>query len=123
MVMAIKNIRVQTLTRQINKANLQMTLLAQKQQTLTSSSYMVGTEYKKYYSALNGVYGTISAEQEDAFTSKLEQLEPIYRALNEADNDIDIEIASLETQIQAWTKELESVEKLEAEKKEVPKLS
>lgn len=125
MVMAISTLRVQTLTRQINKCNLQMTLLASQQQTMSSVSFQVGREYRELYAKVNGVYGTISAEQEDSFTEKLAQLEPIYCLITEKDNDIDLQIAALETQLQAYTKELDEVKKLNAEsaKKEVPHLS
>ena len=94
MVMAISTLRVQTLTRQINKCNLQMTLLASQQQTMSSVSFQVGREYRELYAKVNGVYGTISAEQEDSFTEKLAQLEPIYCLITEKDNDIDLQILS-----------------------------
>ena len=125
MVMAIATGRVQTLTRLINKCNLQLTLLTQQQQTLSQMSSEIGRQYKQCYAYVNGVYGTISAEQEDTFTNKLKQLEPVYYMITEKDDDLDIQISLLETQLQAYTKELDSAKTLneESAKKEVPHLS
>ena len=121
MVMAIANLRIQTLTRQINKANLQMMLLTSQQSTMSYTSSKIGSDYKKLYTQLNGLGSTIEAEQQDSFTDKLNQLGDIYYIINEKDTEIDEEIAILETQIQAYTKELESVKKFAEEqaKKEV----
>ena len=122
---AIAHLRIQTLTRQINKCNLQMTLLAAQQQTMSQTSAEIGTEYRRLYAQVNGVYGIIDAEQKDSFTNKLRQLEPIYAMINAKDNSIDEEVAFLETQVQAYTKELEEVKKLEEKQnqKDVPHLT
>ena len=125
MVSAVTTTRIQTLTRQINRCQLQLSLLSQQEQTLSSTSAQIGRQYKQAYAYVNGVYGTISAEQEDAFTSKLEQLEPVYYSLNAKDSQIQTEIKELDTQINALTKELEKIQKLEDDqaKKDAPKLS
>ena len=44
---AITHMRIQQLTRQINKCNLQMTLLAAQQQTMSMTSAQIGTEYRQ----------------------------------------------------------------------------
>lgn len=121
----IATLRIQTLTRQINKANLQMMLLTQQQQTMSSVVAESGRQYQQLYAKINGVYGTITAQQQDLFTSKLEQLEAVYIPLSEKDNEIDMEIAALETQIKAYTEELKNVEKFQESqaKKEAPKLT
>ena len=125
MVSAVMTARIQTLTRQINRCQLQQTLLSQQEQTLSSTSAQIGREYKKAYAYVNGVYGTISAEQEDAFTSKLEQLEPVYYTINLKDSEIQTEIKELDTQLNALSKELEKAQKSEEEqaKKDAPKLT
>ena len=125
MVSSVMTARIQTITRRINSCQLQQALLSQQEQTLSSTSAQVGREYKKAYAQVNGVYGTISAEQEDALTSKLEQLEPVYYALNSKDSDIQTEIKELDTEINALSKELEKAQKSEEEqaKKDAPKLS
>lgn len=122
---ATTQLRIQTLTRLINKCNLQMALLSSQQQTMSQTSAELGTEYRRLYAQVNGVYGTITAEQQDAFTNKLKQLEPIYTLINNKDNEIDEEVSLLETQIQAYTKELENVKKLDETqlKDEAPKLT
>ena len=45
--------------------------------------------------------------------------------INAKDNDIDEQVALLETQVQAYTKELESIQKADEsqKKKEAPKLT
>ncbi len=125
MVQAITTARIQTITRQLNRYQLQQTLLAQQAQTLTQTSNEIGREYKKAYYSLNGLYGTVSAEQEDNLTAKIAQLEPVYYSINEKDNEIEIEIKELDTQIKALEKELENAEKAQEEqaKKDAPKLS
>ena len=125
MVSAVTTARIQTITRQLNKFQLQQTLLAQQEQTLSQTSAEIGRDYKKAYYSLNGLYGTVSAEQEDNLTAKIAQLEPVYYAINEKDNNLEIEIKELDTQIKALEKELENLEKTQDEqaKKDAPKLS
>ena len=117
----IGTMRIQTLTHRINKCQLQMTLLSQQQQTLFDTSSNIGREYRQLYNQVNGLDGTISAEYQDALSSKLEQLQDVYFVMSERENDIEEQIKILNTQYQALTKELENVKKYneESAKKEV----
>ena len=122
---AIGAMRIQTLTHRINKCQLQMTLLSQQQQTLFDTSSNIGREYRQLYNQVNGLDGTVSAEYQDALSSKLGQLQEVYFVMSERENDIEEQIKILNTQYQALTKELENVKKYneESAKKEVMKFS
>ena len=78
MVSAATTLRIQTLSRQINKLNLQQMLLSQKHQTMASASSELGRQYQKLYYEANGLYGTISAQAEDNLSEKLQQIMPIW---------------------------------------------
>ena len=118
---AIAALRIQTLTRKINKGNMQLMLLTQQQQTLSSMSSTIGREYKQLYTKINGVGNTVDAEQKDTFQAKLDQLEPVYLMINEKDTNIDEQIQVLNTQLKALNTELDNVKKYNEDnaKKEV----
>ena len=113
MVSAATTLRIQVVSRQINKLTLQQTLLSQKHQSITSTSSEIGRAYQKLYYQANGLYGTVSAQEEDALTGKIEQILPVMYEINDAENKIEIEEKQIETQLQALTKELESLKELQ----------
>lgn len=124
MVSAATTLRLQTVTRQINKLTLQQMLLSQKHQTLTSASAEMGRAYQKLYYQANGLYGTVSAQQEDALSAKLEEYLPVWYELNDAENQIVIEEKEIDTQLKALQEELKNLEKLRDDeaKKDIPKM-
>ena len=125
MVSAAITLRMQTVIRQLSRLNLQQTLLSQKHQTMTQTSSEIGRQYQKLYYQVNGLYGTVSAEMEDSLTSKIEQILPVWYSINDAESQLEIEKTAIDTQIQALSKELDSLK--EAQEKEAksgaPKLS
>ena len=124
MVSAATTLRIQTLSRQINKLNLQQMLLSQKHQTMASASSELGRQYQKLYYEANGLYGTISAQAEDNLSEKLQQIMPVWYLMNDAETQIEIEEKEIDTQLKAMTEELKNLEKLQEDqaKKDAPKL-
>ena len=125
MVSAATTLRIQTVSRQINRLNLQQMLLSQKHQVLSQTSAEVGREYQKLYYQVNGLYGTVSAQQEDALTSKIQQYLPVWYSISDAENQLEMEEKALDTQLKALTEELKELEKAQENeaKNGAPKLS
>ena len=122
---AIGALRIQTLTRRRNKCQLHMTLLAQQSQTLSSTSSTISREYTQLFNQVNGLGNTVNAEYQDALSAKLDQYGQVYFMLSERENDIQLQLNTLNTELQAINKELENVKKYNEEnaKKEVMKFS
>ena len=75
MTMAIMQMRLQLLNRQIHRKNCRLQELTQQEDALSMAYTNASSLYKQIYLQLNGIGGTVSEEMRQTLTNQLGQLE------------------------------------------------
>ena len=111
MSMAIMQLRLQTLSKQINKNNFRLRELQDTLSTL-SLAYTNNTRlYKQCYLMANGIIGSDAEEFRETFTVKLDELEPEIRLMDNKAETIEAEISAINSELAAETQEFKDVQK------------
>ena len=111
MTMAIMQMRLQLLNRQIHRKNCRLQELTQQEDALSMAYTNASSLYKQIYLQLNGIGGTVSEEMRQTLTNQLGQLEPIVLMSETKSDDLELEISEINSELKQYTAEQKEVQK------------
>lgn len=110
MTMAIMQMRLQLLNRQIHRKNCRLQELTQQEDALSMAYTNASSLYKQIYLQLNGIGGTVSEEMRQTLTNQLGQLEPIVLMSETKSDDLELEISEISSELKQYTAEQKEVQ-------------
>ena len=111
MTLAIMQLRLHTLDRQIHRKNCRLNELQEQLNAMSIAYTNTSRLYKQLYLQINGIDNTVSEQMRQNLTNQLGDLEPVLQMINEKENGITVEIQEVKSELAQYNEEFKNVQK------------